>query len=58
MALENRHIVAQCFFRSFVNEINILELQMKSKYAKDHSNLKNNGHQSLKSDKKMLVDFK
>ena len=43
---------------------------MNSKYAKDHSNLKNNGHQSLKSDgmcfdftkqntaEKMPVDFK
>ena len=48
MAIENR--LARCFFRSFSIEINILELQMKSKYAK-YSNLKKqNGHESLKSD--------
>ena len=36
--------------RSFSTEIDLMEFKMKSKYAKQYSNLKKNGHHSLKRD--------
>ena len=38
-------------FRSFSIEIVLMELKMKSKYPKEYSNLKKNGHQRLKETK-------